>query len=245
MDLPESPTTRRALLAGVGTVGAGGGIVYGASQRETESADLPEAAFHRSSNTTDAGVDLRGHPVAGSMDAPVDVYYWSDYQCPFCRRFERNTLPKLVETHVQSGTVRLVFVQYPYLGKSSMTAAVVDRCVWRQVRAERPRAYWRWHATLFDEQGSENSGWASRDNLLDVTRGVEGVDANAVDDCMRERRSEIESSIREDVERASRFDIRGTPAFVLYNREEDVAGKITGAQPFDRFDEAITRVQNA
>jgi predicted DsbA family dithiol-disulfide isomerase len=47
------------------------------------------------------------------------------------------------------------------------------------------------------------------------------------------------------VERASRFGIRGTPAFVLYNREADVAGKITGAQPFDRFDEAITRVQNA
>jgi protein-disulfide isomerase len=181
----------------------------------------------------------------GSLDAPVDIYYWSDYQCPFCRRFEREAFPKVIENHVRPGTVRVVFIEFPYLGEASMTAAVMDRCVWRQVRDDTPAAYWRWHSTLFDRHGDENTGWASRADLLSTTRGVDGVDASAVESCLNEHRSGIEASIRSDKNQASRYGIRGTPAFVLYNREADAAGKLVGAQPYDRFDEAIARVREA
>ncbi|MEE6209257.1 thioredoxin domain-containing protein [Salarchaeum sp. III] len=247
MDIPSPITRRRAVLGGIGTVLAGGSIVYGASRLDaSQDSKVPTAApFHTSSNTTGFEIDLQGHPIMGPLDAPIDMYYWSDYQCPFCRRFEQNTLPKIIRNHVQSGTVRVVFIEFPYMGKTSMTAAVMDRCVWRQVREDTPEAYWRWHSTLFDKQGSKNSGWASKANLLEITRGVDGVDASAVDSCMQTHRSEIEASINKDMSRAAQFGIRGTPAFILYNRDVDAAGKLVGAQPYDRFDEAITRVQNA
>ncbi|WP_232688793.1 DsbA family protein [Halobacterium zhouii] len=238
-------TTRRAVLGGIGVTIAGAGMVYGASQLGSDRSTSATAPFHRSSETTGFDIDLAGHPIMGSLDAPLDVYYWSDYQCPFCRRFEQDAFPKLVRNHVQTGNVRVVFIEFPYLGEASMTAAVMNRCVWRQVRDDTPQAYWAWHSTVFEHQGSENSGWASRENLLDVTRGVEDVDASAVDECMQANRAEIESSIEADVEQASKFGIRGTPAFVIYNREADVAGKLVGAQPYERFDEAIRRVQNA
>jgi protein-disulfide isomerase len=244
MDLPDSITRRRAILGGIGTVVAGGGVVYGASALGSSQAAPVAAPFHASSDTTGFGIDLQGHPVMGSLDAPLDVYYWSDYQCPFCRRFERNALQELVENHVRAGTVRVVFIEFPYLSDASMTAAVMDRCVWRQVRDTTPQAYWRWHSTLFDEQGAKNSGWASEANLLDITDDVDGVSPSAVESCLDEHRRDIERSITEDVNTAAKFGVRGTPAFVLYNREEDVAGKLVGAQPYDRFDEAITRVQN-
>jgi len=253
MDIPSSITRRRAVLGGIGTVIAGGGIVYGASRldasqdsRGESDPEVPAAApFHTSSNTTGFEIGLQGHPVMGSLDAPIDMYYWSDYQCPFCHRFEQNTFPKLIENYIQSGTVRVVFIEFPYMGNASMTAAVMDRCVWRQVREDTPQAYWRWHSRIFDKQGSKNSGWASKANLLEITRGVDGVDASAVASCMQSHRSEIETSINEDLNRASQFGIRGTPAFILYNRDADAAGKLVGAQPYDRFDTAISRVQNA
>ncbi|MUV88529.1 thioredoxin domain-containing protein [Halapricum sp. CBA1109] len=180
----------------------------------------------------------------GSMDAPLDMYYWGDYQCPFCRRFEENTFPALVDDHVAPGTVRVVFIEFPYLSAGSMTAAVMDRCVWRQVRDENPRRYWAWHSSVYDAQGEKGSGWASRSNLLEITRGVDGVDAAAVETCMDEDRTDIEAAIATDIERARQLGFRGSPAFVLYNRDADEAGKLVGAQPKERFDEAITTVEN-
>jgi protein-disulfide isomerase len=153
--------------------------------------------------------------------------------------------PSVIENYVRSGTVRVVFIEFPYLGAASMTAAVMDRCVWRQVRNDTPQVYWRWHSTLFDRQGGENAGWSSRADLLSTTREVDGVDAGAIEYCLDEHRGDIEASIRSDKNQASQYGIRGTPAFVLYNRDADAAGKIVGAQPYDRFDEAISRVREA
>ncbi|WP_225741385.1 DsbA family protein [Halorussus halophilus] len=245
MDLPDTITTRRAVLGGIGTLAAGGGVVYGASQLDSESSASTTGQFQQSSKTTGFDINLQGHPIMGDLDAPIDMYYWSDYQCPFCRRFEQNAFPKIIENYVKTGTVRVVFIEFPYLSDNSMTAAVMDKCVWRQVRDSSPDTYLRWHSTLYDEQESKGSGWASKSNLLEITRGVEGVDASAVKTCMENHRSEIESSINEDMNKASQFGIRGTPAFILYNRDADAAGKLVGAQPYGRFKEAFKQVQNA
>lgn len=245
MDLPDSLSRRRLIFGGVGTIVAGSGVVYGGSMLQSSGSASEAAAFHASTGSTRFGIDLQGHPIMGSPDAPIDVYYWSDYQCPFCRRFERNAFPRLIENHVESGSIRVVFIEFPYLSDGSMTAAVMDRCVWRQVRDTNPQAYWRWHSTMFDAQGEKNSGWASKENLLDVTSDVDGVDAAAVQSCMDEHRSDVETAITEDIDQATQFGIRGTPAFILYNRSADVAGKVVGAQPYEQFDEAITRVRNA
>jgi hypothetical protein len=193
MGLPDSVTRRRAILGGVGTVVTGSGIVYGASALGSSRATAVTTQFHASSETTGFGIDLQGHPIMGALDAPIDMYYWSDYQCPFCRRFEDNALPKLIEKQVQTGTVRVVFIEFPYLSAGSMTAAAMDRCVWREVRTDSPQAYWRWHSTLFDKQGSKNSGWATRENLLEITADVDGVNASAVESCLNTHRSDIET----------------------------------------------------
>jgi len=245
MDRPDSRLTRRAALGGIGTVLASGGVIYGASRLDSGSSESTGTQFHRSTESTDFGIDLQGHPIMGSPDASLDLYYWSDYQCPFCRRFERETLPELVENHVRTGTVRIVFIEYPYLSEASMTAAVMDRCVWRQVRDEEPSRYWPWHSAVFEAQGEKGSGWASRSNLLDITRQVKDIDAAAVDTCMWQRGREIESSIRADVEQAATFDIRGSPAFIIFDTASEAAGKLVGAQPYDRFETAISRIQNA
>jgi len=60
---------------------------------------------------------------------------------------------------------------------------------------------------------------------------------------MRDRGADIESAIREDVDRALQLGISGSPAFVLYDRDTDEAGKLVGAQPYERFDEAISAVR--
>src|SRR6056297_3804671 len=138
-------TRRRALLAGGGTLAFGGGVAYVASRSESSEQRYVPATSHTSDETSDFGVELAGRPIGGERDAPVDIYYWTDYLCPFCKKFETETLPKVGANYLDAGEARLVFLAYPNIGEYSMPSAVWDRCVWRQVADSNPAAYWRWH----------------------------------------------------------------------------------------------------
>ncbi|WP_265109900.1 DsbA family protein [Halosolutus halophilus] len=236
--------SRRAFLAGSVVAIGSGGAYYLTRADDDGSHDLsPE--FHSSDETSALGVDLTGKPIMGSPEASIEIYYWTDFQCPFCERFERETLPDLVRDHVEPGDVRVAFVALPYFGADSMTAAVAGKCVWDQVHDADPSAYWDWHTAIFDEQGEKNSGWAATENLLEYTRSVPGVDADALESCLDDRRSAFEDEIEADAEQARSFGISGTPTFVVFNPEAEAAGTLTGAQPKERFDEAIERIENA
>ncbi|WP_254862984.1 DsbA family protein [Halovivax gelatinilyticus] len=240
--------TRRALVAGsVLAIGGGGAYAISRSRRGderswspgTESSGDTAATFHASNDTSPLGIDLTGKPLLGYPDAPLDIYYWTDFQCPFCKQFERETLPSVIEDHVAPGQVRLVFVPLPYFGPDSMTAAVASRCVWNQTHESDPAAYWHWHEAVIDEQGERNSGWAGADNLLELTQSVDGVDADALDTCLAEQRSIYEDAIDEDAAFAGSVGIDGTPTFTVFDRETHEAGTLVGAQPIERFDQAI------
>jgi len=236
--------SRRAFLAGsVLTVG-GGSLYYFGQSGEDTSHDL-SPTFHASEQESAIGLDLTGKPIMGDADAPITIYYWTDFQCPFCERFERVTLPDLARKHVDSGRVRIVFVSLPYFGNDSMTAAVASKCVWRQVRDNDPSAYWDWHATIFEKQGKKNSGWAAADRLLEYTRSVSGVDADALSQCLDERRATLESQVNSDSKFARSIDVRGTPTFIVYDPAAETGGRLVGAQPLERFEDAIERVEKA
>ncbi|UHQ95142.1 DsbA family protein [Haloterrigena alkaliphila] len=236
-------SSRRAFLAGsVVTVGAGGAYLL---TRSDETAHDISPSLHSSDETTAFGVDLAGKPIVGSPEAPLEIYYWTDFQCPFCERFERETFPDLVRNYVEPGDVRVVLITLPYFGADSMTAAVASKCVWEQVRDDDSSAYWDWHTAVFDEQGEKNSGWASAENLLEYTRSVDAVDADALESCLEDRRPELEDAVETDADRATENGVSGTPTFVVFNRDSEAAGSLVGAQPIERFDEAIDRIEDA
>ncbi|WP_162316453.1 DsbA family protein [Haloarcula limicola] len=196
-------------------------------------------SLHAASGTTGFDVDLAGNPIVGSPDAALDLYYWSDYLCPFCKKFEERTFPKLVRTHVAEGRIRVVLLQFPNIGENSMTASVMSRCVWRQVREDSPDTFWNWHSTVFDEQGFTQGDWSNRSNLLELTESVEGVDASAVDSCLSENRETLVSAVEAERQRGKRAGLDGTPSFVLYDPDSDTAADLQGAQPYSRFDSKI------
>jgi protein-disulfide isomerase len=252
MDDDRVPS-RRAVLGGAAVALSGAGVVYGTSLLDASggggdapvSIRTPDRTVTMRLGDQSVSADLSGNPVAGPTDAPVTIFYWSDFQCPFCHRFETETLPKLVENYVAPGRVRLAFFQFPYIGDDSHTAARMSKCVLRQVADETPEAYWNWHRTVFENQGKERSGWASRENLLDLTRSVRGVDAAAVETCLSRDGEAVARSVRADRRLGERFGVRGTPGFLFYNPESGGKGRITGAQPYERFETAIRRVREA
>lgn len=244
MDDENLITRRRAVLGGLTTLTVGG-IVYGASTLGADSSSTVSAEMYATTGTEAFGIELSGHPIMGALDVPIDIYYWSEYQCPYCAQFESETFPQIIRNFVHPGVVRVIFIEYPYLGKNSITAAVMNYCVWRQVKGSNPDAYWRWHTTVFDHQKTENSGWASKTNLLDITQDVAGVSANKVEQCMSANRQAIERRIYADRQRARSLGIMGTPGFIIYNQQSEKAGKLVGAQPYERFKWSIKQVKHS
>jgi protein-disulfide isomerase len=166
----------------------------------------------------------------------------TDYLCPFCARFGADTLAEIGRNYVDAGDVRIPVLLYPNIGEYSTPAAIWDRCVWGEVAADDPTAYWNWHCEVFDVQRSSSEHWADDEAFGDITNRVAGVSRSAVESCRESRGDAIRDRLDADVAAARSAGIRGTPGFVVYNRETDRAGRLVGAHPYDNFASAIDQV---
>ncbi|MFC4408328.1 DsbA family protein [Haloarchaeobius iranensis] len=245
MDSESNITRRRALVAGGATVVFGGGVAYLASRSESSSEAYTPSTYQSLGGTTGYGVELADRPVVGERDAPVDMYYWTDYLCPFCKEFETQTLPKIGRNYIESGEVRLVFLSYPNIGQYSMPSAHWDRCVWRLNAESEPSTYWHWHGEAFEAQSGGGHDWADEETFASITERTAGITVPAVEECRQENSDAIQSGIEVDVSLARNSGVQGTPGFVLYNRDADAAGKIVGAHPYENFVDALDRVLEA
>jgi len=55
----------------------------------------------------------RSYKESGSPDAPIACEIYSDYECPSCAVFYRDTMPLLVAEYVQTGKVKLLHRDFP------------------------------------------------------------------------------------------------------------------------------------
>jgi protein-disulfide isomerase len=79
------------------------------------------------SQATLAGIPQDGTRL-GSDDAPVTIRLYEDFQCPACGQFARETLPEVVERHVEPGDVKLISETLVFIGPDSVPAARGLRC---------------------------------------------------------------------------------------------------------------------
>ena len=245
MDRKSNITRRRALLAGGGILAFGGGVAYVASRSESSEQHYVPATSHGSTETTGFGVELAGRPIAGERDAAVDIYYWTDYLCPFCKKFETEALPEIGRNHLDTGDARLVVLSYPNIEQYSMPAAIWGRCVWSQVADSNPDAFWNWHSAVFEEQPDSGTDWADDKTFTRVTERTDSVDVSPVDTCREERGNSIRESMNPNLDVVQEAGIQGTPGFVIYNHESGAAGKLVGAHPYENFADAIGQVMES
>lgn len=195
----------------------------------------PTTAAQNVANPSAQAVDISnvktaGEPFVGDASAPVTIAYWFDYQCPFCKQDEETALPQVIKDYVNTGKVKIVFKDFPFLGPDSETLSIAARAVW----AVAPSQFYDWHKAIFDAQGEEGSGWASQSEIMSVTTQVLGAsDAAQVSSLMTSQATTYENEIAADKAEGTSFGVNGTPAMII--------GKqlLVGAEPTSSIEAAI------
>jgi len=78
-------------------------------------------------------------PIMGDPDAPITIIEFSDFQCPFCARFDSQTLPLILEEYIEQGKVKLVFRDFPIqsIHPNALPASVAAECANDQGKIQR------------------------------------------------------------------------------------------------------------
>ncbi|WP_326696592.1 DsbA family protein [Streptomyces sp. NBC_01754] len=220
-----------AVLAAAAVTGAFALTLDGSGNRD-ETAGRPAVATE-SAAPTPADESLlalaRRDPsdalAVGRADAPVVMIEYSDFQCPFCGRFARETEPELLSSYVDKGVLRIEWRNFPVFGEESEQAALAGWAAGRQ------KKFWEFHEVAYGKPRERDTGAFSAEKLVAMAReaGITDIGRFQADMASDEARS----AVRKDQEEGFDLGVTSTPAFLINGRP------ILGAQPTATFREAV------
>jgi protein-disulfide isomerase len=178
-------------------------------------------------------ISIDDDPIIGNPDAPITIVEFSDFQCPFCARFNAQTLPSIMEEYIDQGKVKLVFRDFPIqsIHPNALPASVAAECANEQGKFK------EMHDILFEKQNEWNK--VSTDDALSFFSQYAAsmqLDQNTFDICLTSGKYIPE--IRNDLDDGREYGVSGTPGFFVGNDEIGYV-ELKGAQPFESFKKVI------
>jgi len=154
--------------------------------------------------------DYAALPVLGQADAPVKIVEFGDYQCPSCKHVNELIKPELAKDYIDQGKVAFYFMNLPFIGSDSFTAALAAQSVYHQSN----EAFWTYFDAIFERQGEENSGWASPEFLVNLAKELElPIDYDLLQKDIAEATYQDEVSAH--LARGDKLGVDSTPTFFI------------------------------
>lgn len=195
---------------------------------EEARAASPRTAVHESGDV--GSVSNEGITI-GSPVAPVTLVMFTDYQCPFCRRFAKESMPRLHRDYVGPGKVRLLVRELPLsIHTGARRLANASECA-----AGLTRRIYEFQQQLYGD------GRSDAESRISHAAGVVGLNEEELSRCMQSAGSAM--GIERDSTAAGLLGVRGTPAFVLGATNDTIDGLIIrGAPSYASFASVIDSV---
>jgi protein-disulfide isomerase len=105
----------------------------------------------------------------GSAFAPVQMVMYIDLQCPVCQAFEVDDMPTVVRKYVRTGKVRIHLRPWSFIGPDSNRGQAAT------VAASLQNKAFQFAGVLYDNQGTENTGWLDDTMLAQIAASVPGL----------------------------------------------------------------------
>jgi len=173
---------------------------------------------------------IRDH-IRGNPDAPVSLIEYSDFECPFCKRFHP-TAKQIVAMY--EGKVNWVYRHFPldFHNPAAQREAEAAECA---AELGGNDAFWRYADLIYERTASNGKGVP--EGTLPAMAASIGLDRAKFDACLKSGRTR--ARVGEDFEEGAAIGINGTPGNILRNNRTGVVATRYGAQPIDRFKQPI------
>ena len=140
------------------------------------------------------------NPKLKKANSDITIYEFFDYNCGYCKSVMQN----IFNIYKKDKKVEIVFIEYPILSKSSLSAAIAS------LAARNQNKYFEFHTKLMKHTGKID------DKLLLTFAKELKIDTKKLKtDYSNEK---IMLLINKNREIANRLNLRGTPAFIIGNK---------------------------
>jgi protein-disulfide isomerase len=165
-------------------------------------------------------IPTEGYPSLGPDDAPIVIVEFSDFQCPFCRRFHDETYNDLLNAY--PGQIRFVYRNLPLtsIHPDAMPSAVASLC------ANDQNAYWDYHEKLFSSEA------LTRETFIQYATDL-GLNVEEFTACLDSGKHD--EFISQDMDFALNLGVQSTPTFFINGLA------VVGAQPLATFTQIIDK----
>ena len=170
--------------------------------------------------TREITLEIGNSPVLGDVNAPVTIYEFSDFSCPYCAAFAGKSpsieaslesripgweapIPLLIENYVETGKAKIVFKYYPGHG-----AGLQAHMIALALNEQNSSLFWSFADEAYANQGL----------LDDVAKMREIAKSLGADMTLLEKNlqtSDYYSMLKNDANAGLSIGIRGTPTFVI------------------------------
>ncbi len=202
-------------------------VITEAVQRLRVKQQLAEKQRRRDAAGAVRPVDGGDH-VLGNPDAPVKLIEFSDFECPFCKRFHV-TIQRLMDEYGRNGKVAWVYRHFPLdsLHSKARKEAQAAECA-NELGGN--KAFWRFTDKLFEVTPSNNR---TDLGLLPQLAEQVGLDRAKFEACLEGdmRGGKYADHIEADVQDATASGGTGTP-YSLVIAPNGKVFPLNGAQPY-------------
>ena len=171
--------------------------------------------------------------VLGNPNAPIVIIEYSDYDCPFCKKFHE-TMKSIVADYGPTGQVAWVYRQFPIdqLHPNATGIALASECVADLAGND---AFWTFTDLVFSERTADAP--TNTTKLVDYAVQA-GADQTAFESCVSE--GKFIDHITEEYQEGVAAGVQGTPhSFVQVAGQQIV---INGAQPYENVKQTIETI---
>lgn len=161
--------------------------------------------------------------ILGDKKAKLTIVEFSDFQCPYCRKFWQDTFPEIKKEYIDTGKVNFVYRDYPLsIHPMANPSAEATEC------ADEQGKYWQMHDKIFAEQAKKGQGTVQY-TLNEIKKWASeiGLDTKVFNSCLDT--GKFKNEVAKDLNDGTIQGVQGTPAFFIGSQV------MSGAYPFAQF----------
>lgn len=209
------------LITGIAIIGVAGFIIFSISGNKTTKNNDDQSGENPTQQAAKIIINENDH-IRGDKNAPITMVEFSDFQCPYCKKFHP-TMQKVMEEY--EGQVRWIYRHFPLdFHQKAQKSAEASECAGEQDK------FWEFIDKAFENSQSDGSGLNTAD--LEKYAKELGLNTDKFKECLSSNK--FADKVKSDMDSGKSVGITGTPGTILIDKD----GKtqlITGALPYNQI----------